>query len=107
MFYHVYTDRCELSVDEAVAVAETQNGYHYENMKRVHVLVSELIKSPALIKDVLDLLLHGEKENKLVVLQNDVDQQSIKHSLEGKVPAMYRTILKYLNQAVKKKTVAV
>ncbi|ADO59566.1 hypothetical protein [Paenibacillus polymyxa] len=107
MFYHVYTDRSELSVDEAVAVAETNHGYRYGDMKKVHVLVSGLVKYPGLIKDVLDLLLHGEKENKLVVLQNDVDQQSIKHSLEGKVPAMYRTIVKYLNQVVKKKTVAV
>lgn len=107
LFYHIYTNRTEVSIEDLVLMAESQLDCSYEGFEIVHVHVSELVKYPSVIKDVEDLIKRGRQESKLVVLQNDYGEPSVKRSLESRIPSLFGLIAREFDKVVKTNMIAV
>lgn len=107
MFTHIYSDRKDFSIIDVMYYAEAILGYKYDGFTVIHVRLSDFIKYPAAMWDVYSWIECGRKENLVVLLQNDVSQQSIKTTLKGRVPVVFEPFINRLDQLVKANTVAI
>lgn len=107
MFAHIYSDRKDFSVMDVMHYAEAFLGYDYDGFTVIHVRISDFVKYPSVLVDVQSWIEKGRSTKKVVLLQNDLSQESIKKTLKGKIPAIYDHWIQRFDQTVKTNMVAI